>query len=230
MTAPQDVDTLPPEPADDRTAALPRLLGHLRRVLSHDLANELVAVQGLLQLLQLDEGPRLGADGQEYLGRAATAARRAQATVQTLKELARLGCEAVPRETVRLDELAREVGAELRQLYPACALEWRLGSRAVRASVPRRLLQQGLFRLLATLLAAEGGRVRLGIHSRRTAAGVELAVATAAPVPAPDCLDWILAQELLAACGGTLRARPEPGRGNVFLLTVPPPEDDKMTR
>jgi signal transduction histidine kinase len=222
------------DPAERATRA-EQLLEHLRRVLSHDLPNQLVAVRGLLQL-QLEERSRSGGDSLEYVERAVAATQRAQATVLALKELAQLGCVKETPEGVSLDELAREIAAEVKILHPACTLEWQLERDAVRLAAPRRLLHQGLLRLLRSLLPpGRPAPVRLEIHSRRTAAAVELSVADfphevredrprqpSAAAARDESLDRILAEEFLAACGGGLCVRPEPGRGTVFTLTLPP--------
>jgi light-regulated signal transduction histidine kinase (bacteriophytochrome) len=223
MDTPQKVSarTEPTVEAADQSA---RLLGHLRRVLSHDLGNQLVAVQGLLQVLQLEEEARLSADSQDYLNRATAACRRAQTMIQALKELAHIGSEKAPREALRLDELAREIVAEVKALRPACVLKWRLGADALHVAVRRRELSAGLRRLACSLAPEAATSIRIEIHSRRTAAGVELSVGTAAATPASNQLDWILAQELLAGCGGTLCVRPEPGQGHLLTLTMPPGE------
>ncbi len=233
----------PEAPADaaERLARAERFLDHLRKALSHDVSNQLVAVQGLLQLLQMEEAPRLSPEGQDYVRRAGSAAQRAQALVGTLKELARLGSEHVPaREVISLDGLARELAAEVKALHPACSLECRLAHDAVRVAAPGRLLHQALLRLLRSLLPPGGSARRVGIRSRRTPAGVELTVAESppegrsAPAPPPrhdadgeaaaataERLDWALVQELAAACGGTLGAEPELGRGGHFTLVLP---------
>jgi len=210
-----------PQDPSIQTEQAARLLGHLRRVLGHDLGNQLVAVQGLLQVLQLEEGAHLGADGQDYLRRAIAAGQRVQAMVQALKELAQVGWQPAPRETIRLDELAREIVAEVKTLRPACTLRWRLGAEAIRVSVHRRELHEGLRQMVCCLIPTEASAsLRVEIHSRRSAAGVELSVETVAPAPASNNLDWILAQELLRASGGSLCVRPEPEHGNLLTLTV----------
>jgi signal transduction histidine kinase len=226
----------PPEPSPDPIARLERaerLLGRLRQVLSHDLSNQLVAVRGLLQVLQLEEGPRLTPDGQDYARRAASAAERAQALVNVLKEVTRLGCERPPpAETVSLADLLREVTAEARKLAPASTFECWLAEDADRAWAPRRLLQQALAHLLRLLPATDGGPRHIGIRSRRRPNGVELSIAeppdTDRPLdqmPPPDVpgerLDWLLVGELAAACGGALSAWSEPGRGSLLTLVVP---------
>jgi signal transduction histidine kinase len=219
------------------------LLGHLRRGLSHDVSNHLVAVQGLLQLLNMEESGRLSPEGQDYVRRASAATQRAQGLISTLKELARLGWEQVPpREVLSLDGLVRELGAELKALHPASVLECRLAHDAVRVAAPGRLLHQALLRLLRSLLAgSEEAPRRVGLRSRLTPSGVELTVAEVAPEPRPgsgllgrdtvregslwpgDRHDWALVQELVAACGGIVAARAEPGRGGHFTLVIPAP-------
>src|SRR5439155_250948 len=126
------------------------------------------------------------------------------------------------REVIRLEELALEINAEFRTLRPAGTLKWRLGANAVLVSAHRRPLHEGLRQLFCSLLPMEtAAAVRVEIHSRRVVGGVELSVATVAPSPASTSLEWILAQELLGACGGTLWIRLEPGQGNLLTLTVP---------
>lgn len=229
----------PPAPTPTgRLAQLERLVDHLRKVLSHDLSNQLVAVRGLLQVLQLDEGPSLGVDGQNYLRRADAAAQRAQALVAGLKELAALAAERAAAEPLALDELIREVAAEGRALSSPCTVEVALDPAAARLRAPRRLLHQALMALVRLLpLAGEGPR-RIGICSRRTPSGIECSLASppeAAGPPRParvdpeaggffaqacERLDWAVARELAHECGGTLAAWSEPGRGVLFTLTL----------
>src|SRR5262245_18876076 len=148
------------ELADDpveHLARAGRALWHLRKALSHDVSNQLVAVQGLLQLLQMDEADRLSADGQDYVRRAATAAQRAKGSLETLKALARLGGEKLPPcEVISLDGLVRELTADVKAHHPARVLECQLALDAVRVAAPARLLHQALVRLLRALLAAAG--------------------------------------------------------------------------
>ncbi len=219
-----------------KAARAERLLGHLRKILGHDLPNQLVAVQGLLQVLQLEERQRLSADGQDYVRRAAAAAQRAQGLVSNLKELARLGCEQRPPEAVSLAELAAEVAAEIKNLHAGSALDCRLGPDADRVAAPRRLLHDGLLRLLRSLLAGDEA-CRLRIRSRRVPGGVELTVVdprrdglpparlagAEEPPGAGDRLEWVLVQETLGECGGSLSVRPE-ASGNVFVLVLPAPD------
>src|SRR5262245_57266359 len=65
-----------------------RLLTCFRKAIRHDLSNQLVALHGMLHLVEEEEFERLSADGQDYVRRASAAARRAVVMVQTLKDLA----------------------------------------------------------------------------------------------------------------------------------------------
>jgi signal transduction histidine kinase len=241
--APRDAEAFPEAPADpiEHLARAERVLAHLRKALSHDVSNQLVAVQGLLQLLQMEESDRLSADGQDYVRRAAVAAQRAQGLIATLKDLTRLAAEKLPpREVISLDGLVRDLTVEVKAHHPASALESRLAPDAARVCAPGRLLYQALVRLVRGLLTAGGGATRkAGIRSRRTAGGVELTVGEAPPEGRPDSPpprreadappwggdrhDWALVRELVEACGGSVAAWTEPGRGGFVTLVLPFP-------
>ncbi len=79
-----------------RLDQLEQLRASLQKALGHDLPNQLVAVQGLVKLLELEEGERLTEEGRDYLVRLAAAARR---THETILQLAQ-DCRAA-RETAR---------------------------------------------------------------------------------------------------------------------------------
>jgi signal transduction histidine kinase len=225
----------PPDPPA-RLERIEHLLGQLRPVIGHDLSNQLVAVRGLLQVLHLEEGTRLSADGQDYLQRASAATERAQALVSALKEVASLASERPPAaESVALADLLGEVVAAARQLAPASRFECRLGTDADRVWAVRRLLHQALARLLRLAPAGSDAPRRVGIRSRRVEDRVELTVAeppeadhpsrpfpgeTPGPGRPGDRLDWLLLGELAAQCGGSLGACLGPG-GALFTLTLP---------
>src|SRR6266568_1263535 len=63
-------------PADPKAEVLRRqlqlgeqLLASFRQAMGHDMPNHLVAAQGLVRLLEMDEKERLSPAGREYLGR-----------------------------------------------------------------------------------------------------------------------------------------------------------------
>jgi signal transduction histidine kinase len=239
--APRDAEAFPEGPADpsEHLARAQRVLAHLRNALSHDVSNQLVAVQGLLQLLRMEESDRLSAYGKDYVQRATDAAGRAQGLLATLKELARLGAEKVaPVEAISLDGLVRDLAVEVKAQHPDWALECRLAPDAVRVRAPGRLLHQALQRLVRAVLGAGSGAARkAGIRSRRVVGGVELTVAEVPPEgrpgPAPprresdgppwtgDRHDWALVRELVEACGGSVAAWTEPGCRGLVTLVIP---------
>src|SRR5262245_29713068 len=125
-----------------------RLLAWYRQVLGHDLPNILLAVQGMLRLLELDEGDRLGERGHEYLRRLAAATGRAQGVVRLLAELGQAGRDPEPAGPVALDELVAEAAAEIKQLFPGREIEYHLTLLAPTLTGPRRALRRALVQLL----------------------------------------------------------------------------------
>src|SRR5271163_4567236 len=96
------------EPSD-QSMQPDRLLRGMHKVCSHDLPNQLVALQSLLQMLQLDEAERLSTDGQEYLRRLQNVAQRTNAIARFLKEMEKLHSYISKPEEITLTLLAREI-------------------------------------------------------------------------------------------------------------------------
>jgi hypothetical protein len=168
-----------------------RVLVGLHHVLGHDLPNQLVALQGLLQVLALEEGRRLTGEGQLYLSRAAAVARRLSGQVALIKAITRAHQNTGTLEQVALAELAREAGAEIKQLLPGRSITYhlRLGVPAVRTF--RRPFQRALVELLHILLSEPGtDSDHIVLLSRAAPDGIELSVehgageSSAAPVSA----------------------------------------------
>jgi signal transduction histidine kinase len=233
----------PPAGADDvrRLRRTERVLACYRPVLGHDLPNLLVAIQGLLQILDLEERDRLSGNGRDYLRRLVATTQRAQDMVRLLREVARAGEAPVPAERVPLAELLREVMAETKQLYPGRAIGYDLSIQVPVVVAPRRVLHQALLQVLRHVIpSVVAARRRLDIGSRDTPAGIELWVAAGRPPalpegtePAPEKpaangsnvlearLGLALVGELADAWGGTFHASSEAGRGTTYTLLVP---------
>ncbi len=128
-------------PTENDTDRADRLLGKMHRVLSHDLPNQIVALQSLLQLMEMDDAHRLGQEGRAYVGRLHRVARRAAGMVRFLKEMERLNEYERRVEEMPVASLLREIKAELHQQLDGAVGEYRFGSevKAVRAD-PRRLV------------------------------------------------------------------------------------------
>lgn len=152
-----------------------RLLACFGKACNHDLSNQMVALQGMLHLLQHEEQERLSEQGKDELRRAVAAARRAADMVQTLKDLMKWAACAEKTEQITLLDLVRTVQTELSRLYSDRTVEYDLSIAAPVVTAGRR----GLFRLLVDLgrlavSVAPEGKVRVEIASTASAAGVEI--------------------------------------------------------
>lgn len=221
-------DAAPESEGDDRAA---RLLRGMHKVFSHDLPNQLVALQSLLQLLHADEWDRLGPDGREHLRRLVSAAEKAGAQVRFLKEMARLHRYQSGAEPVALAPLLRELQAELNQLFPGGTLAYAWDLQVASVWADPRFLGQALRELLGGLLqSAPAARWRVEGGARAGESGAELTFrvvpegAASSPrraEPAEQRLEFVLAREWLAAWGARLLL-PAEGRGpGSFAILLP---------
>jgi hypothetical protein len=227
------VPTMPEEGPHRLLERIQRRLQAVAKVLNHDFPNQLVAVQGLVQLL-LEEKDRLSDDGREYLRRLAGASTRALDMTQGLKTLARLATTLERPERITLRELAVETAAEIKKLSPGITIEYDF-PMTVEVRANRRPLQQALVELVR-LSSSLSGASTMYLGLDRTPAAVEIAIGPgrprpASPNPAPAIaasqrriwesrLEYLLAQELVEIGGGTLRIPDHPRRGEMFTILV----------
>jgi light-regulated signal transduction histidine kinase (bacteriophytochrome) len=202
-----------------------RLLRGMHKVFSHDLPNQMVVLQSLLQLLQMEEAERLSADGREYVERLTSAARKAGSMVRFLKDMSRLHAYQPQRQEVALPGVARELCAELNQLCPDRNVEYAWDWRVASVRVDHRTFYQAILALLRERVEAAGPRCKLEGRSRMTQAGSQLhfRVEPARPRPAPtggeQRLETVLARELLRTGGAELSL--EAADGSHFSILVP---------
>src|SRR5687768_4742282 len=97
---------MPEQSVTDRAR---HVLGRMHKAFSHDLPNQMVALQSLLHLLEVGEAGRLSPDGQECVARLHNVARKAAAMVRFLKEMGRLASYQGVIDEVVLDALGRRV-------------------------------------------------------------------------------------------------------------------------
>ena len=95
-----------------------QLLRGMHKVFSHDLPNQMVALQSLLQLLHAEEAEHLGDEGREYVRRLQNVTQRACDQVRFLKEMGRIASCSAKSEIIPLSALARELQGALQQKYP----------------------------------------------------------------------------------------------------------------
>jgi light-regulated signal transduction histidine kinase (bacteriophytochrome) len=198
---------MPTAPSPDDSAATPdlarRLLEAMRPVCSHDLPNQAVALQSLLQLFAWDEAAQLSPQGREYFERLQSIANKTFALSQHLKELARLLRYEPRSETLTFAVVVDDVRAETQRADPECRWTWqcRWGHDSFRAD--RRLVQQALVQLLRV------ARTRL--------AGAMPAVDMESRIGADQCIDWTIA---VAAAGEAPAVWPRAGDANEQQLAL----------
>jgi hypothetical protein len=225
------VPTVPGEGPSQLLERLQRRLQAVAKILNHDFPNQLVAVQGLLQLV-LEEKDRLSDDGREYLRRLGGAATRAQDMAHGLKTLARLATATERPERIILKDLAEEAAAEIKKLSPGTTIEYDF-PMTVEVSANRQPLRQAFVELIRLSLSLSGAST-VYVDSDRPPGGVEIAIGPrpASPKPPPSAvssqkrvwesrLEYLLAHELVEIVGGTLRIPDHPRRGEMFSVVVP---------
>lgn len=208
------------DPGETRAA---RLLRGMHKVFSHDLPNQMVVLQSLLQLLQMEESERLSADGREYVERLGSAARKTAGMVRFLKEMGRLHSYQPQFEEVPLVALARELRAELNQLYPGRTLEYTWDWKLPGVRLDYRPFLQAVLELLQLRVEAAGGAACQVLGMARDQPPWVVLDFRVQPVPARANLDQrleiVLAREWLASGGAELILNPE--EAGRFSILVP---------
>ena len=217
---------------------LERLLACLQKATGHELPNELVAMQGLVQLVQMEEGDHLGPESKDYLRRLVSRLRQTLELVRALAEAVRLGRQHLPPECVDPGEVAEEVAAELKQLSPDLVIESEPLHRVPALAVPRESLRLVLVRVLRHVLATappakikcvglSGTTLPHGVELRITAPGQLNSTVPLAQLFEPFAtekdtrLDLFLARQRVLDWGGTIHAEDLGGGDRLFVITVP---------
>lgn len=141
-------------PLSGDPAWLHHLLLCLRKALGHDLSNQLIGVQGLLRLLESEEGHLLHSNGREYLHLLQDGVKRTQERVRLLSHLARLGSASSVFLPVPLDEVAREAIASVQMLYPNRGIRYRDADQLPDLPVTRTDLRNVLTQLFRNAVEA----------------------------------------------------------------------------
>jgi signal transduction histidine kinase len=217
------------------------LLACFQKALGHELPNHLVATQGLLRLLEMEEGERLSNDGRDYLRRLSAGAERSQALIRALAEIIQAARSTEPAQVVPLPEVVREVAAEMKQLFPTRAIDFLYDILIPVLVVPPRSFRQALVHLLRQAIqSALDPNPRVEVGASPTPAGVELRVTDNGPVLSAEQqhhlfepfaggeegsaqrLSLVLVRTLVDNWGGSVQVQSEPGRGlRSFVLHVP---------
>jgi signal transduction histidine kinase len=228
-------------PSDQFGGTRERLLAAYQQALGHELPNRLVAIQGLVQLLQLEEGEKLGPEGREYLDQLAGLSRRAHELVRALAEVGRTVRAAHSDEPAEIADVAREAGTTVNQLYPQVSIEYHFTNPAPSLRVARPALYQVFVHLLRNAAQSAFGDQPLCIDvgGRDTSEGVEFWVADDGPglseaergrlfepfaVGAQDAggtgLGMFMVSQLVKAWGGRLDVESTVGKGTTYRVRV----------
>jgi hypothetical protein len=194
-----------------------RLLEQMHRVVSHDLPNQMVALQSLLQLLDMEDLADLSAEAREYVRRLGTVAGKAGSLVRFIKEMTRLHSYQPRIETFCLAALMPDVRADLALALPESALEYRIEGDSCRVQGDPRLVRLALVEVLRYLAGrVPAVRLQITLAGTESTRGVELRGSVRAaheaagtmplvlPGDADESCELVLARAWLAIGGGTL--------------------------
>jgi light-regulated signal transduction histidine kinase (bacteriophytochrome) len=204
-----------------------RLLRGMHKVFSHDLPNQMVALQSLLQLLSADEAGHLTKEGQEYVRRLHSATLRACEQVRFLKEMGRINSCTPKAEAIGLTTLARELQGELQQkhAHTEFAFVWHWDAPSITGDV--RTLRLALSELFAALLGPDAKRCHVSASAQSQADKTMLAFqleernAAWTEQALEQRMEIVLAREWLALSAASLQVT-LPADGTVrFLISFP---------
>jgi signal transduction histidine kinase len=217
---------MPSDPAEllRQLKQLEQLQACFQEAVAHELPNLLIALRGLLRLVAVEQGDRLGSEGREYLNRLDVLSQRAQTLTATLAALGRARRQPLPNEEILLTEVAREAAAEISQLYPVQRIEYHFPMPGFSLVGSRPTLRRALVHLIAHAVALAADRpLHVEVGGRETPTGPEFWVADEGPgvsaehlrqlqalllgqadfKPGAD-LGLMLVRQLLAPWGGAL--------------------------
>jgi len=232
LAALAELTTMATESDTDRADHLLRVM---HPVFSHDLPNQMVAMQGLLQLIEQHVSFQSGPEGREYFKRLTRVAGRAANMVQFLKEVGRLDTYERRVDEISLAKVVRQIQLELHQQMHPTAVDCILSGDVATVRVDARLLSLAIVEIARSL--AERRAIASGtlfITGQRGDKGPRLAVqlswseppATSRPHVRPEPLDnrleIVLARELLAAWGAKLANLQEELAESKFTIVLPP--------
>ena len=192
-----------------------RLLAAMHPTCSHDLPNQILSLQSLVNLIEMDEVDHLGAAGQEYMRRLKAVADKTAVMSDFLKAMVRLiRYEPRPR-SIAIADVIRELKAEARNAFETPP-HWDDGILAGAMWADYDLVYPSLVDLLRcmtqTIEPTVEKSVSIASTSRSRLSNVELVVRGRGlqklTTMLPERGDFLLAQERLYAAGVELKFGP----------------------
>ncbi len=171
-------------------------------VCSHDLPNQIVALQSLLQLFEWDEAARLSSEGREHFAHLQSIAGKTRSFVQYLKTLVRLHRHAFQPQAVTVEALLAAVISEAEKLFPQTTWSCESSGDGEPVWADDRLAQQGCAQLLVAHFAgAASGSATIRMRAAPAAdrLGWTMELAPAEPAPASLTESVLLERRLALA-------------------------------
>ncbi len=234
---------LPTSAAETDTLSRRRLLC-LQKGLGHDLANQLVALQGLLRLLELEGGGQFGGDAQEYVTRMKAALTRLSERIRLLNLLARPTPPEIATSESATAEVIQEAQTAVQLLFPRRAIEYHGATLVSRLRIDRLDLRNLLVQLFINAVASvDAARMALiTVDTAETVTAHELRIGDNGSGLDCDRLDrlrgflraesgegfenglgLLVVREIMVGCAGEILVESQPGAGCMFTLVFPKP-------
>jgi signal transduction histidine kinase len=218
-----------------------QLLACFRQAMGHDMPNHLVAIRGLVRLLEIQEKDGLAPASQEYLQRVTAVTERAESLMRMLAEICKVGRRDRLAESVLLGDVAQEAAAQINQLFPGRAIEYHLPEQPFLLTALRPDVRQVLVQLMRNAVQAspEGRPVHIELGTRQTSSVREFWVADRGQGISSEQrehlkdflsgelarnpgngLGLVLVRRIVDYWGGSIRMESEPGGGTTVVITL----------
>jgi signal transduction histidine kinase len=218
-----------------------QLLACFRQAMGHDMPNHLVAIRGLVRLLEIEEKDRLAPASREYVQRLAAVTERVESLMRMLAEICKVGRRDRLAESVLLGDIAQEAAAEINQLFPDRAIEYHFPEQPFLLTALRPDVRQVLVQLMRNAVQASplDRPVHLELGTRQTPAVREFWIADRGRgIPAEqgahlkdflsgtqarnpgNGLGLVLVRRIVDYWGGSIRMESEPGAGTTVVITL----------
>jgi len=141
-----------------------RLVAAMHATCSHDLPNQILALQSLINLMDMDEVIPAGAAGHEYLTRLKAVAEKTAGMSDFLKAIVRLARYVPQPRAIAMPELFRELIAEAKSAFDV-PLAWDVRGLSGNVWADRDLVHSSLLDLMRTLTAVGAREVAVASSS-----------------------------------------------------------------